>query len=1350
MRNHEDIPTGGLSPKRPPLGPPEHHQTLPMSFDRPLGAPSPHDTLRDMDTQGEPHPVPPLFGDNSRDDELQLPLQPELDDSPRLVPGPPIPGPEAGLDTRPSGLDIVTPGMSGPEIGTSSGSLHPVGGFQSTITTLPSQPVDTMPPRRPMPVPGGPLAAAAAAAGMRGGRGNTGLDLSLTGTGDVYAEPPIKAGPSYDFEGPVATAAVAYATVVAAVKRKVQFEPMPQDKQGQYRGRTRKASTESIGSISSMSEGEPEPIGVGPPTDPTSHKELQLGHNITMTQAVTILRSQPIDVQRRMASQHTFSLRALIIGLLIGALLSFQSMYFFLRSGISFPGTFTATLVGWIAIRLLSAPHAQIFSAQEHCFLTSVAVATGVGATAFGFSGPMLAITTAYTRAANSPPGTPSLDIPWYGLLLFCLVLSVIGLCLAVPLRERLIIRSKLPFPSGRATAVMMASFQLGQADSRGSGKLMLGTSLVSFFIKVLRAFLPGIDTIPIFGRRALCYGWYWDWSTAFIGSALIMPLNVPLGVAAGSVLATVLGSFLLTKEGEWFPKKPNWKPIPGYTCPQSLSQTNLETVYGYIQSVAVAILCLDGLILLVETLYKESQSSSSSSVSPADGNQPPPALPGQASAAGANQDSSAADPEITYVPPQYVPSEPIVADQRAAESRGSAPIPIAKSLTNRDAEAHSLVRDPSLAGSLPDGPLLRGPSFLAHSMNPKSPSAFSVPGIGSHASDGLPALPGLTPATKQRNDGQPLVAAPTTGAATQVVLPEPLPATLHVRPGSVGSASGLSRELTLRAAENAQRLAAIAAGLVDYDDLEVPQSKTTDRRGSPLLTSQPWNAGGELIQSQSMVAAHPRTLFEADEAADRLEAEEQMRLARRQERAPKQHAHDTLNIQSKGVEMRPQSLMKQNYSHSLGAQTEDHHTKFRTNDLPDAYDTYEMKYGAPSIGYMKLIPDDAESLPTTHSGLGGIEEEVEVEGDHAEEGGDKVISSASMMTSISLQSDADSLIGQESGNTAQAKCTTFLQKYLGQWWQRGLFISAIGILIFLPLLLHWCGPDSAKLNFELYGATLISLAVAPVLAMVVVYTYGKADQALVTFGGKVVLALAAAVSQDSIVGLALSTVGLAVCVQVCENSQMLKTAHILRASPKAILWGQLVGSLCSAPIAVLAYLLFSKVYRLPDVKAGFEAPVASLFRTMAALFATDSAKLPKYYWAFMLGGAFYVILYRLVRWFADRHERRRLAEEAAGLRPPSDVVDVYQTPLAFIKRYWYHLFPAPFALALGFYMPSVIAIDFLVGAAVKFIWLRRSRATFTARHQMIAAGMISGEGIAGVCMAFLLLFIKVNWYISM
>ncbi|KAF9584662.1 hypothetical protein BGW38_005659 [Lunasporangiospora selenospora] len=157
-----------------------------------------------------------------------------------------------------------------------------------------------------------------------------------------------------------------------------------------------------------------------------------------------------------------FTWRSVIVGILIGTLLCFTNMYFGLQTGwismmslqsslLGFAIFKTAASYKWTATSwFFSVP----FGPAENIVLQSIAVATGTMPLAAGFVGiiPALQMMT----KEDNPIGGGPIFLSGSELILWCLAIAFFGVFIAVPLRKQVIIREKLPFPSGTATAQMI------------------------------------------------------------------------------------------------------------------------------------------------------------------------------------------------------------------------------------------------------------------------------------------------------------------------------------------------------------------------------------------------------------------------------------------------------------------------------------------------------------------------------------------------------------------------------------------------------------------------------------------------------------------------------------------------------------------------------------------------------------------------------------------------------------------------------------------------------------------------------------------------------------------------------
>ncbi|KAF9384272.1 hypothetical protein CPC16_008500 [Podila verticillata] len=147
-----------------------------------------------------------------------------------------------------------------------------------------------------------------------------------------------------------------------------------------------------------------------------------------------------------------FTWRAVGVGVAIGALLCFTNMYFGLQTGWISMMSLQSSLLGF-AIFKAAKPYLKVpFGPAENIVLQSIAVTTGTMPLAAGFVGIIPALQMMTTKDNPSGP----IHLTATQMILWCLAIAFFGVFIAVPLRTQVIIREKLPFPSGTATAQMI------------------------------------------------------------------------------------------------------------------------------------------------------------------------------------------------------------------------------------------------------------------------------------------------------------------------------------------------------------------------------------------------------------------------------------------------------------------------------------------------------------------------------------------------------------------------------------------------------------------------------------------------------------------------------------------------------------------------------------------------------------------------------------------------------------------------------------------------------------------------------------------------------------------------------
>jgi uncharacterized oligopeptide transporter (OPT) family protein len=190
----------------------------------------------------------------------------------------------------------------------------------------------------------------------------------------------------------------------------------------------------------------------------------------------------------RRSEQPQFTLRALLVGLVIGVLIAFSNTYFGLQTGWISGMAMPSALIGFAYFKglrtfvdRLGGPLKRMglgadFSEVENVLVQTVAGSVGTMPLGCGMVGVVPALEfllkpselpdsggSASVVNVLSSDTNRGIRLPLSKLILWALGLCFFGVLFAVPLRKEVIIREKLKFPSGTATALMIGVLHGGE-----------------------------------------------------------------------------------------------------------------------------------------------------------------------------------------------------------------------------------------------------------------------------------------------------------------------------------------------------------------------------------------------------------------------------------------------------------------------------------------------------------------------------------------------------------------------------------------------------------------------------------------------------------------------------------------------------------------------------------------------------------------------------------------------------------------------------------------------------------------------------------------------------------------------
>jgi len=150
------------------------------------------------------------------------------------------------------------------------------------------------------------------------------------------------------------------------------------------------------------------------------------------------------------------TLRAGITGFVMGGLLSATALYIGGKTGITIGVGLTSVILAFALFRLMACSGwgwTRDFTILENNCTQSIATAAGYMIT------PLISSLAAYMLVTNR-------IVPWWQMIIWNVVISILGVLVAFPMKRRFINDDQLPFPEGRACGVVLDALYTGDSAS--------------------------------------------------------------------------------------------------------------------------------------------------------------------------------------------------------------------------------------------------------------------------------------------------------------------------------------------------------------------------------------------------------------------------------------------------------------------------------------------------------------------------------------------------------------------------------------------------------------------------------------------------------------------------------------------------------------------------------------------------------------------------------------------------------------------------------------------------------------------------------------------------------------------
>ncbi|ORY05976.1 OPT superfamily oligopeptide transporter [Basidiobolus meristosporus CBS 931.73] len=267
--------------------------------------------------------------------------------------------------------------------------------------------------------------------------------------------------------------------------------------------------------------------------------------------------TQALSAQGQDASaveERQFTLRALVVGTILGGFVSASNLYIGLKVGWVFGASMFGALFGFAILKPFSRMTGSYFGPKENCVVQTAATTTG--GLYVGFFTAIPALYHLKLMSANFMD-----DIP--ALILWTAAAAFFGQFFAVPLRRYFVIKQKLPFPSPTATAEAIRQLHAsmtGELEAMRKAKLMFGCFIVSAVVPIIGVFIPLLESVHLLYWIGVATGsqgligadrvWKWviNLDPAFLGAGTLIPSSTVLSLFLGQLISYgIAGPLMLT-----------------------------------------------------------------------------------------------------------------------------------------------------------------------------------------------------------------------------------------------------------------------------------------------------------------------------------------------------------------------------------------------------------------------------------------------------------------------------------------------------------------------------------------------------------------------------------------------------------------------------------------------------------------------------------------------------------------------------------------------------------------------------------------------------------------------------------
>ena len=240
------------------------------------------------------------------------------------------------------------------------------------------------------------------------------------------------------------------------------------------------------------------------------------------------------------------SARAVIVGCLVGSIVSCTNIYIGLKIGWTFGASIVSAVLGFAIFAVLK----RNLSVLETNITQTAGSAAGGMASAAGLV------------AAIPAMQMLGFEISWQSLTLWSLSIAFLGVFFAVPLRRQVVEIDKLRFPTGTATAETILAMTSAAGEALAKAKVLVWAGVAAGAFTLTAHFVPELENPPLHKwlnigaiTVAATWGFKLYFGPALFGAGFLIGPRVSISLALGAIVAWALVGPLAQSAG-WAPGK--------------------------------------------------------------------------------------------------------------------------------------------------------------------------------------------------------------------------------------------------------------------------------------------------------------------------------------------------------------------------------------------------------------------------------------------------------------------------------------------------------------------------------------------------------------------------------------------------------------------------------------------------------------------------------------------------------------------------------------------------------------------------------------------------------------------------